>query len=62
MRCIIGTHVSHLHIRIIFGSLYQIGFHFKALGTKKKDYSSDNFRYNYKLPARNVASRQSSSP
>ena len=30
MSCIIGTHVSHLHIRIIFGSLYQIGLHFKA--------------------------------
>ena len=34
----------------------------EGIGTKKKDYSSDNFRYNYKLPARNVASRQSSSP
>lgn len=36
MRCIIGTHVSHLHIRIVFGSLYQIGFHFKALARRRK--------------------------
>ena len=36
MSCIIGTHVSHLHIRIIFGSLYQIGFHFKALARRRK--------------------------
>ena len=36
MRCIIGTHVSHLHIRIVFGRLYQIGFHFKALARRRK--------------------------
>ncbi len=53
MSCVISTHVSHLHIRVIFGSLYQIRFHFQAVQTKK-DCNSDNFHYNYKLPAQNV--------
>ena len=54
MRCIIGTHVSHLHIRIVFGSLYQIGFHFKALARKINEqfqtvaYKLDNISYSHR--------------
>ena len=33
---VISTHVNHLHIRVIFGRLYQVRFHFQAVAWRRK--------------------------